>query len=118
MRPVLMVVTDVLTHQSFQMPFVENDDMVEQVPAAVADPALRDAVLPWTSEAGSLGLNANALHRVDHFFIEVCTAIKDQEFGGRVIRKCLAQLLNNPGAARMSGHVAVQNSPPIIDRKS
>ena len=52
------------------MPFVENDHMVEQIAAAVADPTLGNAILPRTSKAGSLGLDAEALHGVDHFFIE------------------------------------------------
>src|ERR1035438_8570484 len=114
MRPVLMVVTDVLTHQSFQMPFVENDDMVEQVPTAVPDSTLRDAILPRTLEAGPFGLDPEASDCVDHFFIEVRSAIKDQEFRGRVERKCLAQLLSNPGRGRMFGHIAMENSPPTV----
>src|SRR5450759_4096274 len=110
MRPVLMVVTEVLTHQSFQMPFVENDDMVEQVPTAVSDPTLRDAILPRTLEAGPFGLDAEASDCVDHFFIEVRSAIKDQEFRGRVERKCLAQLLSNPGPSEGFRHPPSETS--------
>ena len=39
MRPVLVVVADVLGHQPFEMPLVEHDDMIEQVSAATADEA-------------------------------------------------------------------------------
>ena len=78
MRPVVVIVTDVLVHQAFQMPFIENDDLIEQIPAAVADPSLSNTVLPWTSEAGPLGLDAEALHGIDHPRIETGTAIKDQ----------------------------------------
>jgi len=46
MRSVPVIIADVIRHQSFQMPLIEHDDMVEQVSAAVADPALRNAVLP------------------------------------------------------------------------
>src|ERR1035441_7007107 len=45
MRSVVVVVTEVLDHQSFQMPFIDNDQMVEQVLATGADPALCDTVL-------------------------------------------------------------------------
>ena len=76
MRSVLVVVTDVLIHQAFQMPFIENDHMVEQIAAAVADPTLGNAVLPRTSEAGSLWLDAEALYGVDDFFIEVAPRSK------------------------------------------
>ena len=51
------------------MPFVENDHMVEQIPAAVADPALCNTVLPRASEVGPLWLDAEALHGIDHLRI-------------------------------------------------
>jgi hypothetical protein len=34
--------------------------------------------LQRTSEAGSLSLDADVLHHLDNFFIELCAAIKDQ----------------------------------------
>jgi hypothetical protein len=37
MRPVVVVVTDVLIHEALQMSFVENYHMVEQILAAVAN---------------------------------------------------------------------------------
>ena len=55
------------------MPFVHNDHMVEQIPAAVADPTLGNAVLLRTSKTGSLELDPKALYCVDHFFIEACS---------------------------------------------
>src|ERR1035438_5832017 len=71
MRPVVVVVTDVFSHQSFQMQFIDDNHMVEQVPTAAADPTFCNTVLPWASEAGPLWLNVEARHRADHFFIEV-----------------------------------------------
>ena len=96
------------------MPFVEHDHVVEQIPAAVADTSFRHTVLPGAAEAGSFRLDAEVLHRVDDFLIEVCAAIEDQVFGSRVIRECLAQLLNNPCARWMSGDIAVKNPPPVV----
>ena len=114
MGAVLMVIADVLSHEALQMALVENDHVVEQVPAAVADPTVGNAVLPRTAETGPLGLNAETLHCVDHVAIELCAAIKDQVTGRRVVRECLAQLLNHPNAGRMSGHVEMQDAPPIM----
>src|ERR1035438_356570 len=68
MCPVVVVVTDVFSHQSFQMPFIDDNHMVEQVPTTAADPSFCNAVLPRTSEAGPLWLNVEARHPVDHFF--------------------------------------------------
>jgi hypothetical protein len=57
MCPVVVVVTDVFVHQAFQMPFIENDHMVEQITVAVTGPTLGNAILPRTSVAGSLRLD-------------------------------------------------------------
>jgi hypothetical protein len=46
MSPVIVVVTNVLIHQPFQMPLIENDDMIEQITTAIAYEALGHAILP------------------------------------------------------------------------
>ena len=78
LRPVIMVVLDVLSHEPLQLAFVKHDDVVQQIAAAVADEALGDAVLPRTSETCSLGVNAETLHSVNHFEFELMPTIKDQ----------------------------------------
>src|SRR5665213_4586039 len=50
MSPVLVIITNVSGHKAFQMPLIEHDHIVEQIPAAVANPALGDTVLPRASE--------------------------------------------------------------------
>jgi len=64
MRPILVVIADVFVHQAFQMAFVENDDMVEEVSAAIPNKPLSHAVLPGALKAGLLGLDAEALNRL------------------------------------------------------
>jgi hypothetical protein len=46
---VLMIVADIFVNESSQMNLVEDDHLVQQFPAASPDPALRDAILPWTA---------------------------------------------------------------------
>jgi hypothetical protein len=94
--------------------FIHNDYMVKQIPAAVAHPTLGNTVLPWTLETGPLWLNAKALHGVDDLLIEARAAIKDQVARGRVIGKSFAKLLDNPGAGRMLGHVAMKDTSSIM----
>jgi hypothetical protein len=86
MRSVVVVIADVFAHKAFQMPFVEHDYVVEQIPAAVANPELSDAVLPRTAEAGLLRLYAEALHNINDIFVEVRAAIKDQIPRRRIVR--------------------------------
>jgi hypothetical protein len=78
MSSVFVVIVDVFRHQPFQMRLVEHDDMIEQVSAAAANPALGEPVLPRTAKAGSLRLDAEALHCVYDFVIEVGCTIEDQ----------------------------------------
>ena len=114
MSSILVVIADVFSHEVFQMALVDDDRMVEQIPPTVANPSVGNTVLPRTSEAGPLGLNAEALYGVDHLRIETGPAVENQVAGRRVIGERLAQLLNDPGAGRMSGNVAVKNAPPVM----
>ena len=60
MGPVFVIIANVLPHQAFQMPLIQNNYMVKQIASAVADPALGHAVLPRTAEAGPLGLDPSS----------------------------------------------------------
>jgi hypothetical protein len=114
MRPVLVVVADVLVHQPLQMPYVQNDDVIQQISFAISHPAFGDAVLPRASEVGLLGSDAEALHRADDLLIEIRSAIEDPIILRCIVRKCLAQLLRDPQATWMPGDLAVENPPPIV----
>jgi hypothetical protein len=50
MRAVLMMVTNILGEHSFQVAFIQRNNVVQQVSPTASDPPLRDAILPWTSE--------------------------------------------------------------------
>ena len=49
-RAVLVVVAEVRRKQPLQMAFIDCNDVIQQVTAATADPALREAILPRTFE--------------------------------------------------------------------
>jgi hypothetical protein len=111
MRSVFMVVADVLTHETFQMTLIENNHMIEQVPAAVANPAFCNIVLPRTSETGPFRPNTQGLDGTDHLLIEVRGPVENQILRRSVIGECFPQLLHDPGAARMASDFPMQNSP-------
>ena len=46
MRPVLVIIADVITHQAFQMAFVDYDHMIEQFAPTASDEPFRNAILP------------------------------------------------------------------------
>ena len=102
--------------EAFQMVFVEYDDMVEQIATTTADEAFRNSVLPWALKAGSLGLDTEALDRIDYMVTEVRPAIKYEIAWCRVVRKCLPQLLDHPLAGRMPGHVEVKDTAAVMGK--
>ena len=53
MRPVLVVKTDILFQQPSQVPLIENDHVIEQVPPHTANPSLRNSILPRTAEGSA-----------------------------------------------------------------
>ena len=61
-----------------------------------------------------VGLNAETLHCLDHFIIELWAPIEDPVAGGRIIGKRLAQLLNDPCTCRMASHLALKNTPSVM----
>jgi len=111
---VLVIVGDVSFHESLQMALVHHKHMAEQIPAAIADEALRDSVLPRTLKARSLGLNTKALDRITHIVIEARAAIEDQIARRGVVRKRFPQLLDDPRTRRLPGHVEVKNTPAFM----
>ena len=58
---VLMVIPDVLGHEAFQMAFVQNDHMIQQISAAASHPALGNSVLPRLRNAVRMGSLPNVL---------------------------------------------------------
>ena len=51
------VVVHVFTKKAPEVPLMEDDHAIEQLPPAAADPALRHAILPGTAIGGALRLD-------------------------------------------------------------
>ena len=114
MSPVIVVVTNLLIHQPFQMPLIENDHMIEQITTAIAYEALGHAILPRALERSAYRLCAQDFRCPNDFCIEDGVTVMDQIAGSGIVGKGLTQLLNNPRAGRMPGHVEVQNTTPVM----
>lgn len=53
MRPVVVVVADVIREQPFQIVLVQGNDVIEELAAAAFEPSLGNSVLPRTFARGS-----------------------------------------------------------------
>ena len=113
-RPVVVVVANILVHEPFQMMLIEHDHMVEQVATAVADEALSNAVLPRAFERSANGFHTKDFRSCQDFSAKSGIAVVNQIARRCVERKCLAQLLTHPGAGWMSRHIEIKDSSSIM----
>ena len=114
MRPVLVVITNVIFEQSPQVPLIENDHVVEQVSTYAPDPALRHPVLPRTAKGGAHGLSAILFHCRNDIGTEFRITIEDKESVWWCETPSLAQLQDDPEGIRLPSYVAVQDLPPVV----
>jgi len=116
MRSVLVIVTYVFSHESFQVSFVQYDHMVQQVSSATPNPTLGDPVLPGTTERSAHGLAAQGLARADHVIPEFRIVVEEEELLRRCIGPSFPHLLHDPQSTRVPCDVEAQNLPPLVPK--
>ena len=79
MRPVLMVVVHVLGHKPLEMPFIQNDDMVQQISSATSHQAVSDAILPRALKRGTYRPTSHFPRGRYHVAAKFRIAIEQQE---------------------------------------
>src|SRR6516164_2123740 len=79
MRPVLMVIEQVGRHQSFEMPLIDDDHVVQQVASATSYPALSNTVLPRTAKGCASWLASHVSHSRNHIGAKLGVAVEQQE---------------------------------------
>ena len=113
MRAVVVIVADVVSEHSFQMGFIQRNDVIQVSPAAF-NPTLCHGVLPGTLEGGPHRAHLQGSNGHGYFQSIFRIPVKDQEPGSRPKRKRLPQLLDDPHARQMFRDVQVQDPPPIV----
>jgi hypothetical protein len=92
MSLVFVVIADIVGEDSFEVAFVQGDDMVKQVTPAGTHPALGNAVLPGTLQGG---LKVNDFHGLNgRGYVEpvLGIVIEDKVFGSGLVWKRFSQL--------------------------
>jgi hypothetical protein len=110
MCPVIVVIADVFGHEPFQVAFIQDDYVVEQVAAAVADEAFGDAVLPGTLEGSANRFNAEHFCSLYDLSTESGIAIVNQIARCGVVREGFAQLLNHCPSPRLDPRAKCLNA--------
>ena len=114
MRSVIVVVANIIGHQSLEMMFIEDNYTVEQVAATRAHEAFGNAILPRTLDRGTDGFHPEGVCGFDDFGAKGYIPVEDQVARCGVVRECFTQLLRHPLTCRMLRDVEVQNAPTIM----
>src|SRR5215469_7496186 len=114
MRPIVMIEAHVLSHESLQMSFIENEHVIKQFSSAASYPTFRDAVLPRAAIGRAHGLASHLPHGRNHILAELGIVIKEQELVRRRIRPPFSQLLHDPERVRLARHAETQNLASVV----
>ena len=120
MRAVLVVVANIVREQAFQVPFVNCDDVIQEITAATPYPTLCDSILPRTFERSADWIHPKGSNRCRDFQSILGITIKDEEPRSGSKWKCFSQLLDDPQACRMLCDIEVQDTPTVVtdDKKA
>src|SRR5215469_4087064 len=120
MRPVPMVVEQVGRHQSFEMPLIQDDHVVQRVASATSHPTLSNTVLPRTAKGRASWLASQVPHGRNHIGVKLCVAVEWQESLRLLVGPCFSQLLDYPKRMGISRHIAMQDLTPVVadDKKA
>ena len=88
--------------------------MMQQFAAAAVDPALGHTILPGTADRRPHRPEAHPANRDGNFGAVLCVVIEEQKLGCGFVRKCLTQLLHNPGTSRMARYIEVEDTSPVV----
>src|SRR5260370_3521568 len=114
MCAILVVVANILREETFQVAFVNCNDVIQEITAATPYPTLCDSILPRTFERSADRIHAQGPNRCGDFQSILGITIKDDEPRSGSKWKRFSQLLDDPRACRMLGDIEVQGTPTIV----
>src|SRR5260370_17850557 len=101
MRAVLVVVANILREPTFQVAFVNCDNVIQAITPATPYPTLCDSILPRTLERSADRIHPQGSNRSRYFQAILGITIKDDEPRTGSNWKCFSQPLYDPPPRRM-----------------
>src|SRR2546428_12552056 len=111
-RPV--VVREVAGESAAQVPFAEDEDVIQTLAPNRADEPLREGILPGAVSRREDFTYAHALHALAERVAVDGGAIAEKKGRGRIVREGAADLLGRPGSSGLLGDVEVEDAPAIV----
>jgi len=112
--PRSVIVRKVAGQGAAQVPFAEDEDVIETLAPDRADEPLRERVLPRAVRRRQDFTDAHALHALAERVAVDRVAIAEEVGRGGVVREGVHDLLGGPGGGGMLGDVEVEDAPPMV----
>jgi hypothetical protein len=109
-----MVIRDVVFDETAQVSLVEDEYVIQKIPATASDPAFRHTILPRACRADAFGFHAAGGHEIRYLPAELAITIQNGIAVRTRSRKCLPQLLLYPGAGRQFGDIEMDDLAPTV----
>src|SRR5882724_5971476 len=114
MCAVLVVVANILREATFQVAFVNCNDVIQEITPATPYPTLCNSILPRTLERSAERIHPQGSNRCRDFQAILGITIKDDEPRSGSKWKCFSKLLHDPQACRMLCDIEVQDTPTVV----
>ncbi len=77
-----VVIRDVVFDETAQVSLVEDEYVIQKIPATASDPAFRNSILPGTRRAYARGFQAARSQKIGYLVAEFAVAISGARKGG------------------------------------
>jgi hypothetical protein len=120
MSPVIVTIEQVLGHQPFEVPFVQDDHVVKQVSSTTSNPTLSNTVLPRTAKGKAGGLAFPCPLPPKPHRLQTLSLGRIAGIGVAGGRPTLLAIAAQPRSIGISRHIEVQDLTPVVadDEKS
>jgi len=109
-----MVIRDVVFDETAQVSLVEDEYVIQKIPATASDPAFRHTILPRACRADAFGFHAAGGHEIRYLPAELAITIQNGIAVRTRSRKCLPQLLFYPGSGRVFRDIEMDDLAPTV----
>ena len=111
-----MMVAEVSSKNSQQVPFIENDEMIKAVATDRSDHSFDVRKLPWRTACGHHLLDTNVLDPLLEELAVDGVTVADHKSRGMILGKRFDDLLSRPLGCRMRYAVEVSNTTSIVSQ--
>ena len=114
MDAIVLVIVDIVTHESPEVLLIKRYHMVEKFAATTANPALRYSILPGCLNARTFRRQPRRFQERSHMLVEFRIVIEDDIAVWVCVRERLPQLSDDPFRVRPAGDIEMKDTPPAV----